>query len=92
MPIMFKANPKVDQLRARLGHPIVDADAHQIGMGPMFLDFLREAGAAKMPHRSKRIAPWPENRWRHIFGMIGGCRTALASFRSAVSKPSVKNL
>ena len=51
MPTMFKANPKVDQLRAKLGHPIVDADAHQIEMVPVFLDFLREAGGAKMPQR-----------------------------------------
>ena len=51
MPTMFKANPKVDQLRARLGHPIVDADAHQIEMAPVFLDFLREASGAKMPQR-----------------------------------------
>jgi predicted TIM-barrel fold metal-dependent hydrolase len=51
MPTMFKANPKVDQLRARLGHPIVDADAHQVEMVPLFLDFLREAGGAKMPQR-----------------------------------------
>ncbi|MBV8360009.1 MAG: hypothetical protein JO189_19045, partial [Deltaproteobacteria bacterium] len=51
MPTMFKANPKVDQLRAKLGHPIVDADAHQVEMAPLFLDFLREAGGAKMPQR-----------------------------------------
>ncbi|MGE0684032.1 MAG: hypothetical protein AB7P69_24390 [Candidatus Binatia bacterium] len=37
MPTMFQANPRVDQLRARLGHPIVDADAHQIEMIPLFL-------------------------------------------------------
>jgi hypothetical protein len=48
---MFQANPKVDQLRAKLGHPIVDADAHQVEMAPLFLDFLREAGGAKMPQR-----------------------------------------
>jgi hypothetical protein len=47
MPTMFKANLKVDQLRARLGHPIVDADAHQIEMVPLFLDFLREARRRK---------------------------------------------
>ena len=51
MPTMFQANPRVDQLRARLGHPIVDADAHQIEMVPLFLDFLREVGGAKMPQR-----------------------------------------
>jgi hypothetical protein len=48
MATLFKATPKVDQLRAKLGHPIVDADAHQIEMVPLFLDFLREVGGAKM--------------------------------------------
>jgi predicted TIM-barrel fold metal-dependent hydrolase len=51
MPTMFQANPKVEQLRARLGHSIVDADAHQIEMVPLFLDFLREVGGARMPQR-----------------------------------------
>jgi hypothetical protein len=51
MPTMCQANPKVDQLRARLGHPIVDADAHQIETVPLFLDFLREVGGANMPQR-----------------------------------------
>ena len=51
MATLFKATPKVDQLRAKLGHAIVDADAHQIEMAPLFLDFLREAGGAKMPQR-----------------------------------------
>ena len=51
MPTMFHANPSVDHLRARLGHPIVDADAHQIEMVPLFLDFLREVGGARMPQR-----------------------------------------
>jgi predicted TIM-barrel fold metal-dependent hydrolase len=51
MATTFKANPGVDQLRARLGHPIVDADAHQIEMVPLFLDFLRGAGGVQMPQR-----------------------------------------
>jgi hypothetical protein len=51
MATLFKATPKVDQLRARLGHPIVDADAHQIETVPLFLDFLREVGGAKMAQR-----------------------------------------
>ena len=51
MPTVFQDNPKVDQLRATLGHSIVDADAHQIEMVPLFLDILREVGGAKMPQR-----------------------------------------
>src|SRR5690349_21672986 len=51
MPTTFQVNPKVDQLRARLAHPIVDSDAHQVEIVPLFLDFLRQAGGAKMPQR-----------------------------------------
>jgi hypothetical protein len=54
MPTMFKANPKVDQLRAELGHPIVDADAHQIEMAPVFLDF-RAKPAAQRCHSAGAI-------------------------------------
>jgi len=65
MPTTLKGNPKVDQLRAKLGHPIVDADAHQVEMVPLFFDFLREAGGAKMLER------WRDHAviTRRAFGM-----------------------
>ena len=49
MPTMFKPNPKVDQLRAKLGHPIDDADAHQVEMVPLFFDFCAKRAANFAP-------------------------------------------
>ncbi len=51
MATLLQDNPRIDQLRAGLGHPIVDADAHQMEMAPVFLEFLREAGGAHLPQR-----------------------------------------
>jgi predicted TIM-barrel fold metal-dependent hydrolase len=51
MPTMFQANPRIEQLRAKLGHSVVDGDAHQMEMLPLLLDFLRDAGGTAMPQR-----------------------------------------
>src|SRR5215469_12034609 len=64
MPTMLKANPTVDQLRAKLGHPIVDADAHQFESVPLFFDFLREAGGAKMPQRWRDLTALTRRAFR----------------------------
>jgi len=42
---------KVEAIKKRIAHPIVDADAHQLETVPVFLDFLREVGGADMPNR-----------------------------------------
>ncbi len=42
---------KVDEIRNRIDHPIVDADAHQLEVVPVLLDYLREVGGADMPDR-----------------------------------------
>jgi predicted TIM-barrel fold metal-dependent hydrolase len=42
---------KVEEIRRRIGHPIVDADAHQLETVPVLLDYLREVGGANMPNR-----------------------------------------
>jgi len=39
------------EIRERIDHPIVDADAHQLEVVPVFLDFLRDVGGAGMPDR-----------------------------------------
>jgi predicted TIM-barrel fold metal-dependent hydrolase len=46
-----KSHPKVEALKKRLRHPIVDADAHQLETVPVLLDFIREAGGSAMPER-----------------------------------------
>jgi predicted TIM-barrel fold metal-dependent hydrolase len=43
--------PKVEEIRNRIDHPIVDADAHQLEVVPVLLDYLREVGGAEMPDR-----------------------------------------
>jgi len=42
---------KVEAIKKRLDHPIVDADAHQLETVPVVLDFLREIGGSAMPQR-----------------------------------------
>jgi predicted TIM-barrel fold metal-dependent hydrolase len=46
-----KPDPKVAEIRRRIDHPIVDADAHQLETVPVLLDFIREVGGAAMPER-----------------------------------------
>jgi hypothetical protein len=45
-------------VRAALGHPVVDADGHFIETGPVFkgffLDFVRDAGGVEMARRFER--------------------------------------
>lgn len=38
-------------IRARLNHPIIDSDGHQMEMGPLFQDYLKEVGGPGMVER-----------------------------------------
>jgi hypothetical protein len=40
-------------IRARLNHPIIDSDGHQVEMNPVFLDYLAEVGGASVAKRFK---------------------------------------
>jgi predicted TIM-barrel fold metal-dependent hydrolase len=42
---------KVEEIRRRINHPIVDADAHQLETVPVLLDYLRDVGGSDMPER-----------------------------------------
>ena len=46
-----KPDPKVGEIRRRIGHPIVDADGHQLETVPVLLDYIREIGGSAMPER-----------------------------------------
>jgi predicted TIM-barrel fold metal-dependent hydrolase len=46
-----KPHPKVEEIRRRIDHPIVDADAHQLETVPVLLDYIREVGGSAMPER-----------------------------------------
>ncbi|MAG29392.1 MAG: amidohydrolase [Deltaproteobacteria bacterium] len=42
---------KVEEIRRRIDHPIVDSDAHQLETVPVLLDYLRDVGGTDMPDR-----------------------------------------
>jgi len=46
-----KPHPKLAEIRRRIDHPIVDADAHQLETVPVLLDYIREVGGSAMPER-----------------------------------------
>ena len=62
-------------VRAKLGHPVVDADGHMLEFTPIFLDHLKEVGGSDMVERfvarsrRNREAMWyaltPEERAEH---------------------------
>ena len=45
-----KPHPKVAEIRRRIDHPIVDADAHQLETVPVLLDYIREVGEIGRAH------------------------------------------
>lgn len=42
---------RVRELKARLDHPVVDADAHQLEIVPVLFEYLRDVGGPGMPER-----------------------------------------
>ncbi len=42
---------KSSDVRARLGHPVIDTDAHVLEVAPVFMDYLKEIGGSDMPAR-----------------------------------------
>ncbi len=56
-------------IRARLDHPIIDSDGHQVEFGPIFLDFLKEVGGAAVADRytnGSGIDPIFSGGWREL--------------------------
>lgn len=57
------------RIRARLDHPIIDADGHTLEFGPGFLDSLRQVGGAGMVERflaqpsTLKRRPWYDLSW-----------------------------
>ena len=49
---------KTAEIRARLDHPIVDVDGHQLEVIPVLLEFLREIGGPGMPDRFLEYFAW----------------------------------
>lgn len=41
------------EIRERLGHPVIDADGHQLELEPLLLDYIREVGGADCAVRAR---------------------------------------
>ena len=41
------------EIRARLSHPVIDADGHQLEFEPLLLEYLREVGGGQFAARSQ---------------------------------------
>ena len=42
---------RASEIRARLDHPVIDADAHAIEFGPVFLDYVKQVAGARVTAR-----------------------------------------
>jgi predicted TIM-barrel fold metal-dependent hydrolase len=64
-----KTSPSAE-IRARLKHPVVDADGHYVECGPVFLDYLKQVAGPALAERfrAKQATGWfalsPEERRR----------------------------
>ncbi len=58
---------KSADIRARLDHPVIDADGHTVECEPLFLDYLTQIGGASV---TARYLAWTQNaglaRWYHL--------------------------
>jgi predicted TIM-barrel fold metal-dependent hydrolase len=64
-----KHSSKSAAIRARLDHPIIDSDGHQVEFGPIFIDFLREVGGPSVADRytsGTGIDPIFNGGWRDL--------------------------
>ena len=64
MTTITEPNAKTAEIKARLDHPIVDADAHQLEVIPVLLEFLRDAGGPGMPDRFLEYFVWVRRTFR----------------------------
>src|SRR5499433_1688290 len=54
-------------IRARLTHPVIDADGHTVEFVPAFLDYLRQVGGPKILERYSAV--WEEAGWLDWYRM-----------------------
>ncbi len=57
---------KSAEIRARLNHPIIDSDGHTVEVGPLFFDYLKAVGGAKLAERyqSAMLDTFSDPLWR----------------------------
>ena len=51
MTAIANPNERLRAVRAQIDHPIVDADAHQLEVLAVVMDFVRDVGGPQMPDR-----------------------------------------
>lgn len=55
------------EIRARLDHPVIDADGHTVECEPLFLEYLKQVGGADV---TNRYVAWSQKaglaRWYHL--------------------------
>jgi predicted TIM-barrel fold metal-dependent hydrolase len=63
MTVRTGPRARTSEIRARLDHPIVDVDAHQLEVIPVLLDILRDVGGAGMPDKFLAHFAWTRRTW-----------------------------
>ena len=52
----LKAGPtRSSEIHAKLNHPVIDADAHAIEFGPVYMDYLKQVGGTKIAERFRAM-------------------------------------
>jgi hypothetical protein len=67
MSIAKKYPTRSAEIRARVGHPIIDSDGHVVEFEPALMDYIRDTGGSKVLERYKTA--WDTAfyfRWNHI--------------------------
>jgi hypothetical protein len=67
MSISKKYPTRSAEIRARVGHPIIDSDGHVVEFEPALMDYIRDTGGSKVLERYKTA--WDTAfyfRWNHI--------------------------
>ena len=55
------------EVRARVGHPIIDSDGHVVEFEPALLDYIRDAGGPQILERYKTAFDTAFRfRWNHL--------------------------
>ena len=52
--VMTRISPSA-KVRAKLDHPVIDADGHMAELAPIYLDFLKQVGGAKLAERFSAV-------------------------------------
>jgi predicted TIM-barrel fold metal-dependent hydrolase len=71
----FDPNPRIAEIRERLGHPVIDSDGHLVEVRPIAMEYIARAGGADL---TKRFAEEQRSTFlsRDWYGLSQGERMA----------------